>query len=118
MVNRKDFRPEKETNYWSQEKGGVTYGNPEKERKAMRHPDKLHAGAKKRKKLTGKQKFHVVMKEWKRGTLYSGSGRKVRSQKQAVAIAYSEERKAKKGHHTQHKRAYKKRDNRDNFSWI
>lgn len=40
----------------------------------------------------------ATMKEWKEGTLHSGSkkGPVVRSQKQAVAIALSEQRRAKK----------------------
>ena len=42
----------------------------------------------------GKEKIHKVMKEKKEGTLKSGSGKKVRSRKQAVAIALSEARKA------------------------
>ena len=35
-------------------------------------------------------KVHKVMGEYKRGTLKSGSGRKVTKRKQAVAIAMSE----------------------------
>jgi hypothetical protein len=42
----------------------------------------------------GKQKVHKVMKENKAGTLKSGSGKKVTSRKQAVAIALSEARKS------------------------
>jgi len=42
----------------------------------------------------GKKKIHKVMKEYKEGTLKSGSGKKVRSRKQAVAVALSEARKA------------------------
>ncbi len=42
----------------------------------------------------GKQKIHKVMKEKKSGTLKSGSGKKVTSRKQAVAIALSEARKS------------------------
>ena len=42
----------------------------------------------------GQQKVHKVMKELKEGTLKSGSGQKVTSRKQAVAIALSEARKA------------------------
>jgi Family of unknown function (DUF6496) len=42
----------------------------------------------------GKQKIHKVMKEKKEGTLKSGSGKKVTSRKQAVAIALSEARKS------------------------
>jgi len=40
------------------------------------------------------RKIHKVMKEKKEGTLRSGSGHKVTSRKQAVAIALSEARKA------------------------
>jgi len=43
---------------------------------------------------TGKRKIHKVMKEHKEGTLKSGSGQKVKSRKQAVAIALSEARKS------------------------
>jgi hypothetical protein len=42
----------------------------------------------------GKRKIHKVMKEEKEGTLKSGSGKKVTSRKQAVAIALSEARKS------------------------
>lgn len=42
----------------------------------------------------GKQKIHKVMKEKKEGTLKSGSGKKVTSRKQAVAIALSEARRS------------------------
>ena len=37
-----------------------------------------------------KGKVHKVMSEYKHGDLKSGSGKKVRSRKQAVAIAMSE----------------------------
>jgi hypothetical protein len=37
-----------------------------------------------------KRKVHKVMGEKKRGTLRSGSGKKVKSRKQAIAIAMSE----------------------------
>jgi hypothetical protein len=45
-----------------------------------------------------KDKVHKVMGEFKRGTLHSGSktGAKVKSRKQAIAIALSEARKGKK----------------------
>lgn len=66
-------------------------------KKALQHEDKLGAGAKKREKLKPSEKVQAVMAEWKRGTLHSGSGEIVKSQKQAVAIALSEAReKAKK----------------------
>ena len=55
-----------------------------------RHPDKPGAGAAKRKHLRGQQKVHAVMGEFKRGTLRSGSGHKVTSRPQAIAIAMSE----------------------------
>ena len=61
----------------------------------MDHPDVLGAGAKKRKKLKKpKDKVAVVMKEFKRGKLNSGSGKKVSNPKQAIAIGLSEARKA------------------------
>jgi hypothetical protein len=42
----------------------------------------------------GKSKIAKVMREKKQGTLKSGSGHKVKSRKQAVAIALSEARKS------------------------
>jgi hypothetical protein len=42
----------------------------------------------------GKKKIHKVMKEKKEGTLKSGSGKKVTSRKQAIAIALSQARKS------------------------
>lgn len=65
-------------------------------KKAMQHPNKLGAGAKKRKSLKPKDKKKVVMAEFERGTLHSGSGDIVTNPKQAVAIAYSESKRAKK----------------------
>ena len=41
---------------------------------------------------SGKKKVHKVMSEYKHGSLKSGSGGKVKSRKQAVAIALSEAR--------------------------
>lgn len=49
-----------------------------------------------KKKSHGRHKVEKVMGEFKRGTLRSSSGRKVTSRKQAVAIALSEERRAKR----------------------
>lgn len=52
------------------------------------------------KKKKKNQKVGVVMSEFKRGTLHSGSGAKVKSRKQAIAIAMSEvglSKKRKKG---------------------
>lgn len=65
-------------------------------KRSMKHPDVLGAGAKKRRRLSPKNRITAVMKEAKRGTLYSGSGHKVKSRKQAIAIAMSEARKSKK----------------------
>ena len=67
-------------------------------KKAMKHPDTLGAGAEKRKSLPKKEKVEVVMKEWKKGTLHSGSGKIVpkSNQKQAIAIALSESGLSKK----------------------
>lgn len=59
-------------------------------KRAMKHPDVLGAGAAKRKGLSPSEKIEVVMKEFKRGTLYSGSGEKVTDKRQAIAIALSE----------------------------
>ena len=41
---------------------------------------------------TGKKKVKKVMHEYKHGSLKSGSGGKVKSRKQAIAIALSEAR--------------------------
>ena len=59
-------------------------------RRAMQHPNRLGAGAKKRKHLSGQDKVHTVMSEFKRGTLHSGSGQIVTNRSQAQAIAMSE----------------------------
>ena len=56
-------------------------------KEATKHKDVLGEGAKKRKKLEPKDKVSAVMKEFKQGTLHSGSGEKVTDRKQAVAIA-------------------------------
>ena len=68
-------------------------------RAAMQHSNKLGAGAAKRRKvgLHGKAKRQVVMEEFKRGTLHSGSGGIVTDPDQAVAIAYSEAGQSRKG---------------------
>ena len=42
----------------------------------------------------GKGKVHKVMEEHKEGKLKSGSGKKVKSRKQAIAIALNEARKS------------------------
>lgn len=66
-----------------------------RKKKAMKHPDVLGAGAKKRKSLPAKEKVGVVMSEFKRGTLNSGSGAKVKSRPQAIAIAMHESGQSK-----------------------
>ena len=47
-----------------------------------------------KKKSRGRRKVKKVMREYKRGSLRSSSGRKVRKRKQAVAIALSEARRS------------------------
>jgi hypothetical protein len=47
-----------------------------------------------RRRPGGKKKVAKVMREYKRGTLKSSSGAKVRKRKQAVAIALSEARRS------------------------
>lgn len=44
------------------------------------------------------KKVRKVMKEYKTGSLKSGSGTKVKSRKQAIAIAMSESGQTKKGY--------------------
>jgi uncharacterized protein DUF6496 len=48
-----------------------------------------------RSKKAQRAKVHTVLKEFKSGSLKSGSGQKVTNRKQAVAIALSEARKRK-----------------------
>ena len=68
----------------------------ERHKEALKHPNKLGAGAMKRKHLKGQEKVGVVMHEFKRGTLHSGSGDIVKNRKQAIAIAMSEAGLSKK----------------------
>lgn len=65
-------------------------------KQAMKHKDVLGAGAKKRKKLSPKNTITAVMKEFKRGTLNSGSGKRAKNKKQAIAIALSESKNKNK----------------------
>jgi hypothetical protein len=65
-------------------------------RKAMEHANVLGAGAEKRKALPAEEKIPVVMKEFKRKTLHSGSGAIVKKRSQAVAIAMNEAGKSKR----------------------
>lgn len=69
---------------------------PSEVAKALRHGNRLGAGAKARKHLRGQAKVGVVMREFARGTLHSGSGAIVRNPKQAKAIALSEAGLSKK----------------------
>lgn len=64
--------------------------------KAKKEHPKLKKAAKKMPK--SKKKVKVVMEEFKKGELHSGSkkGPKVTNPKQAIAIALSEQRKANK----------------------
>jgi hypothetical protein len=55
------------------------------------------------------KKVKKVMEERKKGTLKSGSGRKVKSRKQAIAIGLSEARKAGKKVPTKAKKTKKKK---------
>ena len=61
-------------------------------------PKEISTSLSKRKKKKRRSKVPTVMKEFKAGTLNSGSkkGPKVTSRKQAIAIALSEERKSRK----------------------
>lgn len=63
--------------------------------------EKRHADPKKKRSVkskSGKAKVEKVMREYKHGELHSGSnkGPRVKNRKQAIAIALSEARKAKK----------------------
>ena len=62
---------------------------------SLNHKDILGKGAKLRNKynLNKKQEFEVIMKEYNRGTLFSGNGKKVKNVEQARAIAMNEWRK-------------------------
>ena len=49
-----------------------------------------------KKESKANRKIHKVMTEFKEGSLKSSSGKKVRSRKQAIAIAMSEAGKSKR----------------------
>jgi Family of unknown function (DUF6496) len=53
-----------------------------------------HSHSSSRSSSKGRRKIHKVMKEQKEGKLKSGSGKKVKSRKQAVAIALNEARRS------------------------
>lgn len=63
--------------------------------KAMQHADTPHAGAVARAHLSPKNDAEAIMREYNRGTLYSGSGHKVHDPQQAKAIAMSESGQSK-----------------------
>ena len=65
-------------------------------KKAMQHRNILGAGVTKRRHLSPGDKIITVMKEFRRGTLHSGSGQIVTNKDQAIAIAISESKKRKK----------------------
>lgn len=67
-----------------------------RQREAMRHPNVLGAGAAKRRKLPPGERGEVVMEEFRRGTLHSGSGQIVKDPAQARAIAFSEDHPEKR----------------------
>lgn len=56
---------------------------------ALQHPDKLGAGATKRKNLNRHDNADAIMAEFHRGTLHSGSGAVVTNPAQARAIVRS-----------------------------
>lgn len=58
------------------------------------HPGSHKPG---RPKTKIKKKGSKVLREFAAGTLRSSSGRKITSRNQALAIAFSEQRRAKKG---------------------
>jgi hypothetical protein len=58
--------------------------------------EKAEAAAEDGMAATAKKKVGKVMHEFKHGELKSGSGRKVKSRKQAVAIAMSESGQSRK----------------------
>lgn len=65
--------------------------------------------AAKKSKSTGKGKVEKVMHEYKHGELKSGSGKKVKSRKQAIAIGLSEAREAGEKVSSPKRRAAKKK---------
>lgn len=67
-----------------------------RQKDAMKHADVLGAGATKRHKLPPSERGAVIWSEFERGTLYSGSGRKVTKASQARAIIHSETKKKEK----------------------
>ena len=67
-----------------------------RQKEALKHPDKLGAGAAKRRKLPRSERGAVIWEEFERGTLHSGGGPIVRNPAQARAIIASETGKRRK----------------------
>lgn len=67
-----------------------------KVRTALKHKNILGAGVKKRKNLNRSENASAIMREFKRGTLHSGSGAIVKNKKQAIAIIASTNKGRKK----------------------
>jgi hypothetical protein len=61
-----------------------------RQREALEHPDRLGEGAKKRRKLSPKERAAPIVEEFKKGTLHSGSGKIVTKPSQMRAIIRSE----------------------------
>jgi len=53
-----------------------------------------HSHSRSRNGSKGRRKVHKVMKEHRQGKVKSGSGKRVKSRKQAIAIALNEARKS------------------------
>jgi hypothetical protein len=70
----------------------VSKKEPHTDSRENRVPKKTASTGKKKTAGSGKKKVHKVMSEYKHGGLKSSSGRKVKSRKQAVAIALNEAR--------------------------
>ena len=75
---------------------------------SMNHPNVLGAGAEKRRKLPLKERGEVIAAEFERGTLYSGSGKIVKSPAQMRAIAYSKSHPKGEDHPHNVKAAHRK----------
>ncbi len=67
------------------------------QKEALRHPNKLGAGAMKRRKLKSSERPAVIATEFKRGTLHSGSGEIVTNPAMMRAIIRSETKKSRSG---------------------
>lgn len=67
------------------------------QREALKHPNKLGAGAAKRRKLKPNERGEVIAKEFEHGTLHSGSGDIVTNPAQMRAIISSETKKSRSG---------------------